>query len=253
MDKRFTFTALLAACVLLATAVDAQDVIRSGTVIGNTLGTAQGPGPDSLFFQDSLFALNDPSVQDDPNEQPVSYVSGLTLFDLFDPTSVESRSVTNSWFSSFPGIGPPAPGFTDFDLGVSTTVTRLAFWDVPLTDSFATDGHNTNSTGDFTVFVSDDPTFAGAVDVGNFTLVNNGLSSGAPGQIFDLSDTLGRYVRIEHLTTQGGPQFGAGALAFATTDTPVPEAIPEPGTVALFGLAGLVIGLRRKKRIARQL
>ena len=87
----------------------------------------------------------------------------------------------------------------------------------------------------------------------SFTLTNNGLSSGAPGQIFDLSDTLGQYVRIEHLATQGGPQFGAGALAFATTDTPVPEAIPEPGTVALFGLAGLVIGLRRKKRIARQL
>ena len=104
MDKRFTFTALLAACVLLPAAVDAQDVIRSGTVIGNTLGTAQSPGPDSLFDQDSLFALNDPSVQDDPNEQPVSYVSGLTLFDLFDPTSVESRSVTNSWFSSFQAV-----------------------------------------------------------------------------------------------------------------------------------------------------
>ena len=250
MDKRFTFTALLAACVLLVTAVDAQDVIRSGTVIGNTLGTAQSPGPDSLFFQDSLFALNDPSVQDDPNEQPVSYVSGLTLFDLFDPASVETRSVTNSWVSSLQGIGPPAPGFTDFDLGVSTTVTRLAFWDVPLDFLGAPD---TNSTSNFNVFVSDDSTFAEAVNVGSFTLTNNGLRSGAPGQIFDLSDTLGRYVRIEHLTTQGGPQFGAGALAFATTDTPVPEAIPEPGTVALFGLAGLVIGLRRKKRIARQL
>ena len=241
MDKRFTFTALLAACVLLPTAVDAQDVIRSGTVIGNTLGPAQGSGPDSLFFQDSLF---------DAEGDRVSYVSGQTLFDIFDPASVETRSVTNSWVSSLQGIGPPAPGFTDFDLGVSTTVTRLAFWDVPLDFLGAPD---TNSTSNFNVFVSDDSTFAEAVNVGSFTLTNNGLRSGAPGQIFDLSDTLGRYVRIEHLTTQGGPQFGAGALAFATTDTPVPEAIPEPGTVALFGLAGLVIGLRRKKRIARQL
>ena len=129
-------------------------------------------------------------------------------------------------------------------------MTRLAFWDIPLDFQGAP---NTNSTGDFTVFVSDDPTFAGAVDVGSFTLVNNGLSSGAPGQVFDLSDTLGRYVRIQHLTTQGGPQFGAGALAFATADTPVPVAIPEPGTLALFGLAGVVTVLRRKKRIARQL
>ena len=241
MDKRFTFTALLAACVLLATAVDAQDVIRSGTVIGNTLGPAQGSGPDSLFFQDSLF---------DAEGDRVSYVSGQTLFDIFDPASVETRSVTNSWVSSLQGIGPPAPGFTDFDLGVWTTVTRLAFWDVPLDFLGAPD---TNSTSNFNVFVSDDSTFAEAVNVGSFTLTNNGLSSGAPGQIFDLSDTLGQYVRIEHLATQGGPQFGAGALAFATTDTPVPEAIPEPGTVALFGLAGLVIGLRRKKRIARQL
>lgn len=241
MDKRFTFTALLAACVLLATAVDAQDVIRSGTVIGNTLGPAQGSGPDSLFFQDSLF---------DAEGDRVSYVSGQTLFDIFDPASVETRSVTNSWVSSLQGIGPPAPGFTDFDLGVSTTVTRLAFWDIPLDFLGVPD---TNSTSNFNVFVSDDSTFAEAVNVGSFTLTNNGLSSGAPGQIFDLSDTLGQYVRIEHLATQGGPQFGAGALAFATTDTPVPEAIPEPGTVALFGLAGLVIGLRRKKRIARQL
>ena len=241
MDKRFTFTALLAACVLLATAVDAQDVIRSGTVIGNTLGPAQGSGPDSLFFQDSLF---------DAEGDRVSYVSGQTLFDIFDPASVETRSVTNSWVSSLQGIGPPAPGFTDFDLGVSTTVTRLAFWDIPLDFLGAPD---TNSTSNFNVFVSDDSTFAEAVNVGSFTLTNNGLSSGAPGQIFDLSDTLGQYVRIEHLATQGGPQFGAGALAFATTDTPVPEAIPEPGKVALFGLAGLVIGLRRKKRIARQL
>ena len=251
MNKRFTFAALMVACVLLPTAADAQDVIRSGTVIENTLGSINplGPGPNSLFFQDSLFALNDPSVQDDPNEQSVGYVSGQTLFDIFDPASVESRSTANAWFSSNLGFGQPTPGFTDFDLGVSTTVTRLAFWDVP--DDF-NGVPNGNSTGAFNVFVSDDPTFAGAVNVGSFTLTNNGLSSGAPGQIFDLSDTLGQYVRIEHETTQGGTFFGAGALAFATTATPVPEAIPEPGTVVLFGLAGLAIGLRRKKRIARQ-
>jgi hypothetical protein len=233
MIKRITLTAVvLAAYVLLPASAKAQtDVIRGATVIRNDLGASNpsGGGPARLFQQDDLF---------DSNGLPTGYVSGATLFDIFDPANVVNGASSNAWFSQ----NLASPGFTDFDLGVSSTVTRLAFWDAPI-DFFG--DPNDNSTGDFNVYVSDDSSFTGAAIAGSFSLVNNGLSSGAPGQVFDIADTLGQYVRIEHLTTQGGTFFGAGELAFATTD---PVAIPEPGIVGLLGLVGLGIGFRRKKR-----
>lgn len=234
MIKRITLVALLATCVLIPAYSMAQtDVIRGATVIRNDLGASNpsGGGPARLFQQDDLFASNG---------LPTGYVSGATLFDIFDPASVSNQASSNAWFSQ----NLASPGFTDFDLGVSTTVTRLAFWDAPI-DFFG--DPNDNSTGDFNVYVSDDSSFFGTAIAGSFSLVNNGLSSGAPGQVFDIADTLGQYVRIEHLATQGGTFFGGGELAFATTAPPVPTVIPEPGAMALLGLASICCGLRRKK------
>lgn len=217
-------TVALATCGLWAAAASA-DVVRSGTVINNTVGEFSGSfSPNNLFDQGGLSSI---------------YISGVTDFDVFNPNTVVNTTFNNPGSDQEFYSANGTPGFTDFDLGASYDVRRLAIWDHARTG-------NGNATSSFNVYVSNDASFAGAASLGTFTLANNGLDSGSTGQVFDFADTIGRYVRIEHLTTQGGGLFGAGELAFGTAAV----AVPEPAGLMAAGLIGLIAVGRRRRRSA---
>lgn len=210
---------ILAVTVIALTSVAGADVIREASAVirndpGNGIGSIAG------YIDQSGLQTN--------------YVSGTTDFDTYDPTSV-----ANTGFGSAHWFGTQfQSGITDFDLGVSDVVTRVATWTFPQ----PTD----NQTGVFEVYVSDDPTFSTAGALGTYTILDNGSGSQAFGQVFDIPDTQGRYVRIDHILPIGSGTFvGGGEIAFATT-----SAVPEPATssVAWLALSGMVWMLRRKRR-----
>ena len=202
---------ILALTVLsLSSAVDG-DVIRSPVaVIRNDLGEGAGSSINSYFDQSGL---------------QTPYTSGVTDFDTYNPAAVvNTGNAGASWFGQ-----EFTPGFTDFDLGQSELVTQLVTW----TFAQGTD----NQTGIIDVLISDDPTFSADSSAGFFTIQDNSDGTQTLGQVFDVIDTQGRYIRIDHLLSQGGTFRGGSEIAFATASA-VPEPLPASMIVMLmFGWA----------------
>lgn len=211
-------TIILAATILSMTSVASADVIRGATqIIRNDLGEGAGSQIANYINQSGL---------------ETGYVSGVTDFAVYDPASVANLGLgSESWF----GI-EFEDGFTDFDLGVSEVVTQMATW----TFAQSTD----NQTGVIEVYVSDDPTFSGAGLAGLFLINDNASGGEALGQVLDLTDTQGRYVRIHHMLSQGGTFLGGSEVAFATA-SPIPE--PLAASALWFALSGLVWTSRRRR------
>jgi hypothetical protein len=124
---------------------------------------------------------------------------------------------------------------TDFDLGGRFEVHQLAYW-------------GTNAIfgmQDFRVLIDDDAMFSSATDLGTFSATLPSSSLSAPGQVFDLTDGIGRYVRFEHLSVFSD-RSAMAEVAFDVT----PASVPEPSSVYLLGvgMAGLVWRRRKKYR-----
>jgi len=217
---------ILLACGLFLTVLISGSSATADTIRGAVSVIRNDPGNFSPSFPiEDLF---------DQAHLSSSYTSGVTDFDTFDPTSVILNGGSGEWFSSNTTPG----GFTDFDLGVSEFVTRLALWDHSRTG-------NGNATSAFEVFVSDDSAFTSATSLGSYSFLGNGDTvTGSPGQVFDIPNTKGRYVRLQHNTTQGGggSLFGAAEFAFGTT-----TAVPEPSSIIIIALGVAGYSLRRRR------
>ena len=159
-----------------------------------------------------------------------NYVSGVTDFDTFNAT--HDASSAGDAFSS------PAsfPGTIDFDLGSLLNIEQFALWNDAQTSPF---GRGVNS---FTIFTDDNSAFTSPTNVGTFNAVGFEVNSSAM-QVFDLTDSVGQFVRWQINSNHGRPNLQIGEVAFATSA--VPEA--SEALVALLGVSGLVFGARRRK------
>ncbi|MFC7336481.1 discoidin domain-containing protein [Haloferula chungangensis] len=159
------------------------------------------------------------------------YMSGVTDFDAYiasAPTHGSSLDY-NSWRSD---LGSPTVGFLDFDLGATFTIESMALWNYG--------GNHEQNVAVFDLKVADNPDFTGATsfttDVVN---TNTGPSTAVLPQVFSITPTAGRYVRMEILANNGSPDFTAiGEVAF--------EVVPEPSTTVLIGLAAGLFARRRR-------
>ncbi len=182
--------------------------------------SVSGPAPISTFVWERT--IDQSGLSD-------LYVSGVTDFDAYVgllPTHLRSNDPANYAAS----LEDP-PQNIDFDLGFSTSVTQLALWNYP----FASSG----GIIDFNVFTAQSADFSDSVLVGSFAALDDGDGNLNTVQVFDLADSLARYVRVGVLTTATLDGTGLSEVAFGT--------IPAPGVVALLGLAGFM-GTRRRRK-----
>lgn len=160
-----------------------------------------------------------------------NYVSGTTDFDTYLAGNPTHGTGTVSWFYH---SGPPVS--VDFDMGSTQTITRLALWNSPDTGA----GRDTD---EFTIFTSNVSNFSTSTNVGTFNAAHT-TSTPDSHQLFDLTDTTARYVRLSIASIHGGDIVALGELAFETEAV----AVPEPSSIAIMGLGLIGMGAYRWRR-----
>ena len=212
MKKRILHLTILLTATVTCSQAFAAKILSPNAVTQNTLGFfSPGWQPEFAIDQSGLSS---------------GFISGVDDFDAYIGSNPTHASGTggNMWFSGY----NLTTGLLDFDLGGSFTIERLAFW-LP--------GNSIHTTKDFTVFTSSDVNFTTSINVGSFT---SSSTLNTP-QIFDLTDSVGRYVRFEITSNHGGCCAGIGELAFDVSNVstvPVPAAfwLFTTGILCMFGV-----------------
>ena len=163
----------------------------------------------------------------------IPFTSGVSDFDTYlalSPLHEWIFTDGSEWFSTA-GV---TQGTIVYDLGALYSVNRLALW-------------NEEFSGIQTMGVetANNAAFVGAASVGNFLPVDSPFDASYPAQVFDVADSVARYIRL----TLTGPQVpnrgtyvSMGEIAFDVT----PAAVPEPVTLSLLGLGLGAAYLRRR-------
>ncbi|WP_411825401.1 PEP-CTERM sorting domain-containing protein [Luteolibacter sp. AS25] len=153
-----------------------------------------------------------------------SYTAGTDLVTYLATNPTEAgTAVANGYVAS------QASGTFDFDLGSVVTLSHVIIWN--------TTSGASNRLGAFEVRISNTSDFASSALVGSFTA---GASSAFPvaAEAFDVTDTLGRYVRISG-TSSGGNSLTFMEVGFA--------GVPEPSSALLAAISLAGAAFRRKR------
>ncbi len=202
-------------------------VIRSPTLITqNTLGNLSVDDDDgNLIDQGGL---------------SVGFASGVDDFDTYvlGPSSHSTSTAAGMLWNS---PSSKTNGDLDFDLGESVTIFRFALW------SGGNGGNSNREINSFSVFTAADSSFTSATNVGMFS---NPEHQTGPffAEVYDLVDTVGRFVRLRINSNHGGPLVKAGELAFDTSSA----SVPEPTSGAFLSLGIVCYGFRVYRRKKRQ-
>lgn len=160
-----------------------------------------------------------------------AYMAGVTDFDSYvASTTHDGVGALNSGFS----VGPF--GSFSYDLGAVINIDAIGLWATA----------NTGSVLQFNLYADNDNDISNGAGglIGGFTAVGSNYTSADPGQAFMFAQVATRYVHMEILTTDGGPQPGLGEVVFRTATM-----VPEPEPLALFAI-GLIPFWLRLRRLA---
>ena len=210
-------TTIAAALLIVGTGLaHAGAILSPVSVTGNTLGTFGG-STANIINQSGIPA----------------FASGVTDFDTYmagSPTHAVFGG-SNAWSS----VEDVVTGDLDFDLGGLFQIGKVALWNQ------AAASQDING---FTILTADNAGFIGATDVGSF----NASDANRIGQVFDIADSIGRYVRLRITSNHGSARFTTlGEFAVDVSDAPPP--VPLPASLPLLGGALVAAaGLRRMRR-----
>ena len=167
---------------LVSTEASASAISSPTAVIGNSMGTA-GDSTAHLIDESGLSIL---------------FTSGVTDFNTYigsGPTH-DVNADPNAWA----GLGGPALGFLEFDLGSVYQLTDFVLW----TQS------NGNAVDSFNLFSAPDASFStGVTNLGAF---NAAIGLGA--QVFAFSAT-SQFIKLQVNSVHGGLDVNIGEVAFA--------------------------------------
>jgi len=222
--KKFMVLFSVLMLVLCSSGMTNATVIRSPTsVINNTAG--------------DYSASADIGQTIDQSGLSTTFTSGISDFDVYFGTPKHAMAyLNNEWWTPW----YTTSGIVDYDFGDIYTFDRMALWNE--------DSHGIASVGVYTDTASD---FSTALFHGTFNPTNNAYGIDYLADIFSLTTTAARYVRLDMVGSVGGSSgtdpawLSMGEVAFSTSADPV----PEPATMFLLGsgLIGLA-GFRRKKK-----
>lgn len=159
------------------------------------------------------------------------YTNLVSDFDVYiasNPTAYHGHG-ENTWGALEKGI---RSGHFDFDLGGSYVIDAFVIWN--LVD-------DPSAIREFNLLADSSSDFSNPVNLGSFTALNNlGLNWNTEAQVFNFHATEASYVRLDILNTWSPTSWHVAynEAAFSV--------VPEPTTLLLFGLGGLVLRKRRK-------
>ena len=205
----------------ISTAILATSIFLLGTTL--CAGVMRAPVASTHNDFGEFDATLDIGNVFDQSGLSANYVSGVTEFDTF--LADHLPAVNSLTYGST--IDPSFPGNIDFDLGNLYTISKVGLWNMWFNRGIE----------EFTVFTDDNPAFSSASNVGTFTAATQLAPDPYPKQVFDVTDSNGRYVRFRVESSHFSITLNFGEIAMETSVNPV----PEPSTFAVWPLLGLTI------------
>ena len=211
MTKRHFFSIALTLFLSAASAVLCQSPCHAETIVSptsysnNTMGVWSGHTMDLAIDQSGLSS---------------GFTSGVTDLATYletNPTHLSENDPPNFWVSALSGVG----GSVDFDLGSTQTITKFVLWQANEYPDEQIDG--------FTIFTSNVSDFSSLTNVGSFNATFTAENQPPPAEVFNLTSSSGRYVRLQITSNYGSPgnYVDAGEFAFGVA---VPEVTPDSFT-----------------------
>ncbi|KGJ89524.1 PEP-CTERM sorting domain-containing protein [Colwellia psychrerythraea] len=189
----------------------------------NTISTNMGAINPSFLIQDVI----------NPNGLSALYVSGLTDFDSYVAGTTHSVAF-EQWISSENIV----TGIISFDFGGNVSLNAMALWN----SSWGGSG-GAIAVNQFELLFDNDNNFGngviGSLGVFNATNTNNPH----PSEVFNFASTSLQFLHMNIQSNHGAISYsGFADVVFRSTD------MPEPTSLALFGLSlfGLVFFRKRK-------
>lgn len=200
------------ALILITQPTLAGTILSPIAVINNTIGNYKGIAG---FPEDT-----DETPMFNQSGLSLGFSSGVTDFAAYiasNPTHIGGTpEIGNGWISP---AYCPCTGILDFDLGANYSIKQMALWNMA-----ANSGAN---VAKINLYSSKTADFAAPTAVGSFTNPempdDNRPRAPYPATVFDLDDSIGRYVRLQINTYYDAYLVSEiGEIAFDVSAVPLP-------------------------------